>query len=96
MYIITYCLRAIFYTIIGLYTNYVLIIVQNISLWDFYLFKLQNRYQVFLTFLFPIDIFKVVLTQLPGQELTLEVFDRDMDMKDDFMGRYEGCCQYNP
>lgn len=62
----------------------------------FYLFKLQNLYQVFLTFLFPIDIFKVVLTQLPGQELTLEIFDRDMDMKDDFMGRYEGCCQYNP
>uniref|UniRef100_A0A672SIX2 Extended synaptotagmin-1-like n=1 Tax=Sinocyclocheilus grahami TaxID=75366 RepID=A0A672SIX2_SINGR len=25
--------------------------------------------------------------ELPGQELTLEVFDRDMDMKDDFMGR---------
>lgn len=41
--------------------------------------------------LFPIDIFKVVLTQLPGQELTLEILDRDMDMKDDFMGRYEGC-----
>lgn len=41
-------------------------------------------------------IFKVVLTQLPGQELTLEVFDKDMDMNDDFMGRYEGCCQYNP
>lgn len=41
--------------------------------------------------LLPIDIFKVVLTQLPGQELTLEILDRDMDMKDDFMGRYEGC-----
>uniref|UniRef100_A0A671KAW1 Extended synaptotagmin-1-like n=1 Tax=Sinocyclocheilus anshuiensis TaxID=1608454 RepID=A0A671KAW1_9TELE len=25
--------------------------------------------------------------ELPGQELTLEVFDKDMDMKDDFMGR---------
>uniref|UniRef100_A0A672MX01 Extended synaptotagmin-1-like n=1 Tax=Sinocyclocheilus grahami TaxID=75366 RepID=A0A672MX01_SINGR len=24
--------------------------------------------------------------ELPGQELTLEVFDKDMDMKDDFMG----------
>lgn len=30
---------------------------------------------------------QVVLTQLPGQELHLEVFDKDMDMKDDFMGR---------
>lgn len=30
----------------------------------------------------------MVLTQLPGQELHLEVFDYDMDMKDDFMGRY--------
>jgi len=36
---------------------------------------------------FPIIFFKVVLTQLPGQDLTLEVFDKDMDMKDDFMGR---------
>uniref|UniRef100_A0A8C2KFF0 Extended synaptotagmin-like protein 1b n=1 Tax=Cyprinus carpio TaxID=7962 RepID=A0A8C2KFF0_CYPCA len=35
------------------------------------------------------EMYEVVLTQLPGQELTLEVFDRDMDMKDDFMGRYE-------
>ncbi|XP_016141337.1 extended synaptotagmin-1-like [Sinocyclocheilus grahami] len=33
------------------------------------------------------EMYEVVLTQLPGQELTLEVFDRDMDMKDDFMGR---------
>uniref|UniRef100_A0A671SPM2 Extended synaptotagmin-1-like n=1 Tax=Sinocyclocheilus anshuiensis TaxID=1608454 RepID=A0A671SPM2_9TELE len=32
------------------------------------------------------EMYEVVLTQLPGQELTLEVFDRDMDMKDDFMG----------
>lgn len=30
---------------------------------------------------------QVILTQLPGQELHLEVFDKDMDMKDDFMGR---------
>lgn len=30
----------------------------------------------------------MILTQLPGQELHLEVFDYDMDMKDDFMGRY--------
>ncbi len=37
MYIITYCLHAIFYKIIGLYTNYVLLSVQNISLWDFLL-----------------------------------------------------------
>uniref|UniRef100_A0A672MQY1 Extended synaptotagmin-1-like n=1 Tax=Sinocyclocheilus grahami TaxID=75366 RepID=A0A672MQY1_SINGR len=32
------------------------------------------------------EMYEVVLTQLPGQELTLEVFDKDMDMKDDFMG----------
>ncbi|MEQ2165093.1 hypothetical protein GOODEAATRI_013481, partial [Goodea atripinnis] len=30
---------------------------------------------------------EVILTQLPGQELHVEVFDKDMDMKDDFMGR---------
>lgn len=30
---------------------------------------------------------QVVLTQLPGQDLHVEVFDKDMDMKDDFMGR---------
>uniref|UniRef100_A0A8C2K0W6 Extended synaptotagmin-like protein 1b n=1 Tax=Cyprinus carpio TaxID=7962 RepID=A0A8C2K0W6_CYPCA len=35
------------------------------------------------------EMYEVVLTQLPGQELTLEVFDKDMDMNDDFMGRYE-------
>ncbi|XP_051996700.1 extended synaptotagmin-1-like [Xyrauchen texanus] len=33
------------------------------------------------------EMYEVVLTTLPGQELTLEVFDKDMDMKDDFMGR---------
>uniref|UniRef100_A0A8C1L2U2 Extended synaptotagmin-like protein 1b n=1 Tax=Cyprinus carpio TaxID=7962 RepID=A0A8C1L2U2_CYPCA len=33
------------------------------------------------------EMYEVVLTQLPGQELTLEVFDKDMDMNDDFMGR---------
>ncbi|XP_027002943.2 extended synaptotagmin-1 [Tachysurus fulvidraco] len=33
------------------------------------------------------EMFEVVLTDLPGQDLTLEVFDKDMDMKDDFMGR---------
>ncbi|XP_051568880.1 extended synaptotagmin-1 [Myxocyprinus asiaticus] len=33
------------------------------------------------------EMYEVVLTALPGQELTLEVFDKDMDMKDDFMGR---------
>ncbi|XP_051563285.1 uncharacterized protein LOC127446426 isoform X3 [Myxocyprinus asiaticus] len=33
------------------------------------------------------EMYEVVLTPLPGQELTLEVFDKDMDMKDDFMGR---------
>lgn len=30
---------------------------------------------------------QVILTQLPGQDLHVEVFDKDMDMKDDFMGR---------
>lgn len=30
---------------------------------------------------------QVILTELPGQELHVEVFDKDMDMKDDFMGR---------
>lgn len=30
----------------------------------------------------------MILTELPGQELHVEVFDKDMDMKDDFMGRY--------
>ncbi|CAG06731.1 unnamed protein product, partial [Tetraodon nigroviridis] len=34
------------------------------------------------------EMYEVILTQLPGQELHLEVFDYDMDMKDDFMGRY--------
>ncbi|XP_029907238.1 extended synaptotagmin-1 isoform X2 [Myripristis murdjan] len=33
------------------------------------------------------EMYEVVLTQLPGQELHMEVFDKDMDMKDDFMGR---------
>lgn len=33
----------------------------------------------------------MVLTDLPGQELSLEVFDKDMDMKDDFMGRLLYC-----
>lgn len=42
----------------------------------------------------------MILTQLPGQELHLEVFDYDMDMKDDFMGRYNykaltGIIQFN-
>lgn len=42
----------------------------------------------------------MILTQLPGQELHLEVFDYDMDMKDDFMGRYNykeltGITQFN-
>lgn len=30
---------------------------------------------------------QVILTELPGQELHVEVLDKDMDMKDDFMGR---------
>ncbi|KAJ7999237.1 hypothetical protein DPEC_G00213360 [Dallia pectoralis] len=33
------------------------------------------------------EMYEVVLTTLPGQELHLEVFDKDMDIKDDFMGR---------
>ncbi|CAL1608478.1 unnamed protein product [Knipowitschia caucasica] len=33
------------------------------------------------------EMYEVVLSQLPGQELHLEVFDKDMDVKDDFMGR---------
>lgn len=32
-------------------------------------------------------VVKVILTQLPGQDLHVEVFDKDVDMKDDFMGR---------
>uniref|UniRef100_A0A8C7WT82 Extended synaptotagmin-like protein 1b n=1 Tax=Oryzias sinensis TaxID=183150 RepID=A0A8C7WT82_9TELE len=34
------------------------------------------------------EMYEVILTQLPGQELHLEVFDKDMDMKDDFMGMF--------
>ncbi|XP_023181320.1 extended synaptotagmin-1 [Xiphophorus maculatus] len=37
------------------------------------------------------EMYEVVLTQLPGQELHVEVFDKDMDMKDDFMGRLKIC-----
>uniref|UniRef100_A0A8C7V3Q4 Extended synaptotagmin-like protein 1b n=1 Tax=Oncorhynchus mykiss TaxID=8022 RepID=A0A8C7V3Q4_ONCMY len=37
------------------------------------------------------EMYEVVLTTLPGQELHVELFDKDMDMKDDFMGRYAGC-----
>ncbi|KAG8007892.1 Extended synaptotagmin-1 [Nibea albiflora] len=33
------------------------------------------------------EMYEVILTELPGQELQVEVFDKDMDMKDDFMGR---------
>ncbi|XP_075966458.1 uncharacterized protein LOC142970246 [Anarhichas minor] len=33
------------------------------------------------------EMYEVILTQLPGQDLHMEVFDKDMDMKDDFMGR---------
>ncbi|XP_076869937.1 extended synaptotagmin-1 [Brachyhypopomus gauderio] len=33
------------------------------------------------------EMFEVVLTDLPGQDISIEVFDKDMDMKDDFMGR---------
>ncbi|KAG7218252.1 hypothetical protein INR49_020500 [Caranx melampygus] len=33
------------------------------------------------------EMYEVILTQLPGQDLSMEVFDKDMDMKDDFMGR---------
>ncbi|XP_074489045.1 uncharacterized protein LOC141766258 [Sebastes fasciatus] len=33
------------------------------------------------------EMYEVILTNLPGQDLHVEVFDKDMDMKDDFMGR---------
>ncbi|XP_053492193.1 extended synaptotagmin-1 [Ictalurus furcatus] len=33
------------------------------------------------------EMYEVVLTDLPGQDLSLEIFDKDIDMKDDFMGR---------
>ncbi|XP_034536870.1 extended synaptotagmin-1 isoform X2 [Notolabrus celidotus] len=33
------------------------------------------------------EMYEVILTKLPGQELHVEMFDKDMDMKDDFMGR---------
>ncbi|KAK2914947.1 hypothetical protein Q8A73_005541 [Channa argus] len=33
------------------------------------------------------EMYEVILSQLPGQGLHVEVFDKDMDMKDDFMGR---------
>ncbi|XP_056293820.1 extended synaptotagmin-1 isoform X2 [Pseudoliparis swirei] len=33
------------------------------------------------------EMYEVILTQLPGQDFQMEVLDRDMDMKDDFMGR---------
>uniref|UniRef100_A0A3P8NDT9 Extended synaptotagmin-like protein 1b n=1 Tax=Astatotilapia calliptera TaxID=8154 RepID=A0A3P8NDT9_ASTCA len=33
------------------------------------------------------EMYEVILTQLPGQDLHLEVFDKDINMKDDFMGR---------
>ncbi|XP_068598098.1 extended synaptotagmin-1-like [Brachionichthys hirsutus] len=35
------------------------------------------------------EMYEVILTELPGQELRVEVSDKDMDMKDDFMGRLE-------
>uniref|UniRef100_A0AAY4ET99 Extended synaptotagmin-like protein 1b n=1 Tax=Denticeps clupeoides TaxID=299321 RepID=A0AAY4ET99_9TELE len=33
------------------------------------------------------ELYEMVLTQVPGQDVNLEVFDKDMD-KDDFMGRW--------
>ncbi|XP_038143958.1 extended synaptotagmin-1 [Cyprinodon tularosa] len=33
------------------------------------------------------EMYEVILTELAGQELHVEMFDKDMDMKDDFMGR---------
>ncbi|XP_062852804.1 extended synaptotagmin-1 [Trichomycterus rosablanca] len=33
------------------------------------------------------EMYEVVLTDLPGQDVSLEVLDKDMDMTDDFMGR---------
>uniref|UniRef100_A0A7N8YGC6 Extended synaptotagmin-like protein 1b n=1 Tax=Mastacembelus armatus TaxID=205130 RepID=A0A7N8YGC6_9TELE len=40
------------------------------------------------------EMYEVILTQLPGQELHVEVFDKDINMKDDFMGRYFSVCQW--
>uniref|UniRef100_A0A8D0B3Q2 Extended synaptotagmin 1 n=1 Tax=Sander lucioperca TaxID=283035 RepID=A0A8D0B3Q2_SANLU len=33
--------------------------------------------------------------ELPGQDLHVEVFDKDMDMKDDFLGRYNNSYKYS-
>ncbi|XP_066521210.1 extended synaptotagmin-1 [Hoplias malabaricus] len=33
------------------------------------------------------EMYEVVMTDLPGQDVSVEVLDKDMDMKDDFMGR---------
>lgn len=34
------------------------------------------------------EVFEVIVTSIPGQELDIEVFDKDLD-KDDFLGRYK-------
>ncbi|XP_052609625.1 extended synaptotagmin-1 [Peromyscus californicus insignis] len=34
------------------------------------------------------EVFEVIVTSIPGQELEIEVFDKDLD-KDDFLGRYK-------
>ncbi|XP_055102972.1 extended synaptotagmin-1 isoform X3 [Symphalangus syndactylus] len=34
------------------------------------------------------EVFEVIVTSVPGQELEVEVFDKDLD-KDDFLGRYK-------
>uniref|UniRef100_A0A8D0B037 Extended synaptotagmin 1 n=1 Tax=Sander lucioperca TaxID=283035 RepID=A0A8D0B037_SANLU len=41
------------------------------------------------------EMYEVILTQLPGQDLHVEVFDKDMDMKDDFLGRYNNSYKYS-
>ncbi len=59
-------------------------LLNNISL---HVFQMSDGSSTSVTLFTP----QVVLTQLPGQELHVEVLDKDVDMKDDFMGRY---CNY--
>ena len=50
---------------------------------------------MFLFFLIFFFTLQVILTQLPGQDLHVEVFDKDMDMKDDFLGRYNNSYKHS-
>uniref|UniRef100_A0A3Q2DLX3 Extended synaptotagmin-like protein 1b n=1 Tax=Cyprinodon variegatus TaxID=28743 RepID=A0A3Q2DLX3_CYPVA len=42
------------------------------------------------------EMYEVILTELAGQELHVEMFDKDMDMKDDFMGRVHMVLEWVP